>query len=277
MPSPPPSVDQLRLLLIQARNTDDMERQELTCFVERCRVRRHQIHTVNVARRPLSPSLLDEVDAMMIGGAGEYSALDDTPWMPDLLDLVRAAADRRLPTFGSCWGHQIIARAMGGRVVHDPDRAELGCGTIQLTDEGMQDPLFSSFPPSFNANMGHHDRVEALPPQAIELAHNASQRNQAFRLADAPIYGTQFHSELDAARERERLIAYRDYYRQDLPDEGDFQDVLDNLAETTEVDSLMHDFLVMYALSPSEQGAPVSSSHTDTPPPPGRTAHPPAD
>lgn len=278
MPSPPSSVEQLRLLLIQARNTDAMERQELTCFVERCRVRREQIHAVNVIRTTLQPSLLDEVDALMIGGAGEYSALDDTPWMPALLDLVRAAADRRLPTFGSCWGHQIIARAMGGHVVHDPDRAELGCGTVQLADGGAQDPLFSSFPPSFNANMGHHDRVDILPPGAIELAHNASQRNQAFRLADAPIYGTQFHSELDAARERERLIAYRDYYRQDLPDEDEFQEVLDNLSETSEVDSLLYDFLMMYAVSsPAEQEAHVSSSRSDTPPPPDRTARPPAD
>jgi GMP synthase (glutamine-hydrolysing) len=253
-----------------------MERQEQTCFVERCRVRRSQIHAVNVTRTPLRPTLLDDVDAMMIGGAGEYSALDDTSWMPALLDLVRAAADRHLPTFGSCWGHQIIARAMGGRVVHDPDRAELGCGTVHLTQGGAQDPLFSSFPPSFNANMGHHDRVDTLPPQAIELAYNDSQRNQAFRLADAPIYGTQFHSELDAARERERLIAYRDYYRQDLPDEDDFQAVLNNLAETTEVDTLLHDFLVMHAVSSPERGAPLTS-RTDTPLPPDHTAHPPAD
>lgn len=276
MPFSPPTVEHLRLLLVQARNTEDMERQEQTCFVERCRVHRPQIHAVNVTRMPLQPTLLDDVDAMMIGGAGEYSALDDTSWMPALLDLVREAADRRLPTFGSCWGHQIIARAMGGRVVHDPDRAELGCGTVHLTREGAHDLLFSSFPPSFNANMGHHDRVETLPPQAIELAYNDSQRNQAFRLAGAPIYGTQFHSELDAARERERLIAYRDYYRQDLPSEAEFQAVLANLAETTEVDTLLHDFLVMHAVSSPEESAPVTS-RTDTPPPPDRTAHPPAD
>ena len=255
MPRSPSAVEQLRLLLIQARNTHEMERQEQECFLERCRVHRHQIRPLNVARMPLAPTVLDDVDALLIGGAGEYSALDETPWMPALLDLVREAATRRLPTFGSCWGHQIIARAMGGTVVHDPERAELGCGTVQLTEAAQGDPLFAPFPPSFHANMGHHDRVELLPPNAIELAYNASQRNQAFRLADAPVYGTQFHSELDAARERERLIAYRDYYRQDLPDEEGFQHVLNSLAETTEVDSLLHDFLLAFVVSP-DAGAP---------------------
>jgi hypothetical protein len=51
---------------------------------------------------------------------------------------------------------------------------------------------------------------------------------------------------------------------------------LANLAETTEVDTLLHDFLVMHAVSSPEESAPVTS-RTDTPPPPDRTAHPPAD
>lgn len=247
MPSPLPTVEHLRVVLIQARNTEPMELQEQDCFLERCRLHRSQVRPVNLAREPLPAKLLDAADALLIGGAGEYSALDDTPWMPGLHDLVREAAARRLPMFGSCWGHQVIACAFGGTVIHDPDRAELGCGTVQLTDAGRADPLFSRFPSRFKANMGHHDRVSELPPHAIELAYNASQRNQAFRLVDAPVYGTQFHSELDAARERERLIAYREYYRQDLPTDRDFQSVIDGLAETTEVDSLLHDFLLTYA------------------------------
>jgi GMP synthase (glutamine-hydrolysing) len=108
--------------------------------------------------------------------------------------------------------------------------------------------------------MGHHDRVAELPPGAVELARN-EQPNQAFRVDDAPMYGTQFHSELDAESERERLIAYREYYREDLPDEDQFQRVLDDLAETTEVDHLLRDFLRVYVI---EDGATESNdSETD--------------
>jgi len=94
--------------------------------------------------------------------------------------------------------------------------------------------------------MGHHDRVVELPPGTTELAHN-DQPYQAFRFADRPVYGTQFHSKLDAQRERERILKYRDYYRQALPDEASVRRVLANLAETTEVDTLLYDFLATFA------------------------------
>jgi GMP synthase (glutamine-hydrolysing) len=247
----PPSLDHVQVLLIQARNTADMERQEQRCFVERTGLRPDQFLTVNVAREPLRPDQLTDVDCVMVGGAGEYSAMDDPAWMPSLLDVLQRAADRKMPTFGSCWGHQVLARAFGGTVIHDKERAELGCGTIHLTEAGQDDPLFAPFPSSFKANMGHHDRVTQLPPGAIELARN-DQPNQAFRLEGVPVYGTQFHSELDAESERERLIAYREYYREDMPDEEQFQRVLDALAETTEVDHLLRDFLTVHVIKPAD-------------------------
>ncbi|MEX0747909.1 MAG: gamma-glutamyl-gamma-aminobutyrate hydrolase family protein, partial [Rhodothermales bacterium] len=114
-------------MLIQARSTPDIEIQEQGCFLERCRIESEQIKPLNVLRDDIDERIFDEADALMIGGAGEYSAAEDYEWMPSVLDLVRAAHHRSFPTFGSCWGHQIIARALGGRVIHDTDLAELGC------------------------------------------------------------------------------------------------------------------------------------------------------
>ena len=224
-----------------------MEAQEQACFLERCGLPADEMICRNVIRDPLPVSLLQAADALMIGGAGAFSATQRYPWTQGVLDLVRAAADGGTPMFGSCWGHQIIAVALGGRVEHDGERAEMGCAEVRLTDAGRQDPLFDGFPDRFLTNMGHHDRVTRLPPGAVELAENDSQPNQAFRLAGLPIYGTQFHSELDAARERERLIAYREYYRNELPSEERFQVVIDSLRETTEVDGLLAAFLDRYA------------------------------
>ena len=243
----------VRILLIQARNTAEMERQEKQCFIERTGVETDRLFGINVVREPLRVDVLDAVDVVMIGGAGEYSAFQNPAWMDPLLQFVRLLRDRKKPTFGSCWGHQVIARALGGTVVRDPDNAELGCGTVQLTDAGRRDPLFQGFPDTFNANMGHHDRVVELPDGAVELARN-DQPNQAYRLKDAPIYGTQFHSELDADRERERLVAYREYYRDDMPSDEDFRKVIENLATTTDVDHLLKDFLRIYVLG--ERNAP---------------------
>ncbi len=246
---------EIRVLLIQARNTPEMERQEQQCFVERCRLPLEQFVPANVAHDAIHEGLLDGVDALMIGGAGEYSARKNYPWMPNLLALVHAAYARELPTFGSCWGHQVIARAFGGTVIYDSLRAEFGCGMIELTDDAAEDPLLGHYPRRFRANLGHHDRVVVLPDNAVELAFNASQRNQAYRIKDRPIYGTQFHSELDARRERERLEAYGHLYENELGNHEVYQRVLDSLAETTEADHLLYDFLRTFVAHPDGSAA----------------------
>ncbi len=241
--------EDLRLLLIQARDTPEMEHQEQQCFIERCKIEPYQLTCRNVVRDPISADELADVDAFLIGGAGEYSAWTSYPWMEALLSMIRDAHDAALPTFGSCWGHQLMARALGGEVKYDPERIEFGCCSVHLTDAGQEDPLFGKFPRTFEANMGHRDRVVVLPEGAIELARNESQPNEAFRMEGRPFYGTQFHSELDADRERERLIAYRSHYVRELGSEELFQEVLDDLVETSEVDSLMYDFLLEFALN----------------------------
>lgn len=241
--NPMPELADLRILLIQARNTEDIRTQEQECFREHCRVRADQITAVKVQSDPLDADILNHADAVMIGGAGEYSATMSYPWMPALTDLIRRIADRGMPAFGSCWGHQIIAGALGGRVIHDSALAEIGCGPMMLTEAGKQDPVFGNFPERFLANMGHHDRVSELPPGAVELVVSETQGNQAFRMGDLPIYGTQFHSELDASRMRERFYRYRWNYPE-LADEETFHALQEGLAETTEVDNLLHDFLM---------------------------------
>lgn len=238
----------IRVLLVQAREAPDMERQEQQCFIERCNIDPSQILPLNVLREPIDVSRLEDVDVMMIGGAGAFSATEDYHWMPTLLAFVREAIDRSLPTFGSCWGHQIIARALGGEVVRDVARAELGCHEVVLTPQGREDLLFRDFPARFVANMGHHDRVTRLPVDAIELAYSNTQPHQAFRIRNKPVYGTQFHSELDAQREHERLLKYWDHYREEIPDEAALQAILDNLLETTEVDHLLMEFLLKFVV-----------------------------
>ncbi len=242
-------IESLRVLLVQARDEVWILQQEQQCFAERAGLDPGQFVSANVLERVPQGAALHGVDAVFIGGSGAYSVAQDYPWMPGLLDFTRRAVESGLPVFGSCWGHQLIARALGGTVVHDPERAELGCFEVELNEAGRADPLFAAFPARFRANQGHHDRVAALPSGVVSLAHSATQPHQALRVDGLPVYGTQFHSELDACRERERLVAYRAHY----PESGDdaaFQQVLDGLADTTEVDGLLHHFLLRYALLP---------------------------
>lgn len=242
-----PTYDRLRVRLIQIRERPAVIAEEQASFRARTGLPPEQFAVSNVLVDRLTPALLDDVDAVMIGGAGAYSVTDTFAWTAGLIDLCHTCADRRTPLFGSCWGHQFVARAFGGQVVNDPDRAELGTHTVELTDAGHADVLFSTLPHRFGTQMGHHDRVSTLPDGAVELARNDRAPFQAFRLEGVPVYGTQFHSELDAATERSRLLAYRSYYPE-MADDAVFADTLASLRPTPEADDLLRRFLLLYAV-----------------------------
>ncbi len=245
-----PSYDQLRVRLIQIRERPAVLREEQDTFRERCRLRPDQLAVTNALTDPLDDGVLEGVDAVMIGGAGAYSVTHTYPWTADLIALVTSCYDRHLPLFGSCWGHQFIARAFGGTVVQDIARAEMGTHDVELTEAGRADPLFGDFPTRFPAQMGHQDRVSVLPVEAVELARTARAPYQAFRIADRPIYGTQFHSELDAERERQRLVTYRAFYTE-AQDEASFEETVASLRETPDVDRLLAAFLERFAVAPA--------------------------
>ncbi|MEO1076088.1 MAG: type 1 glutamine amidotransferase [Bacteroidota bacterium] len=245
-----------RVRLLQIRERPAILAEEQESFRVRCGLEPEQLVVTNVLRDPLPTSLLDGVDAVMIGGAGAYSVTQTFDWTPALLALVQACADRALPLFGSCWGHQFIARAFGGRVVNAPHRSEMGTHRVHLTQAGQTDALFGQLPPTFEAQMGHQDWVETLPADAIELATNDRAPHQAFRMAGLPIYGTQFHSELNATAERDRLVTYRAYYPE-MQDDARFEAVVGGVRETPEVDALLATFLATY-VAPEVRSSPVS-------------------
>lgn len=123
--------------------------------------------------------------------AGTY---DGDAWIAQSEDFLRRAADRYVPIYGVCFGHQLVAQAFGGTVEKCSRGWELGTVTLNLTPEGQSDALFSGVSESFLAQMSHGDVVTAMPPGAVALAQNEHWPYQAFRLGDR-IWGTQFHPE----------------------------------------------------------------------------------
>ena len=246
-----PSLDRVSVRLLQIRDREAVLAEERDSFRARTGLAPDQLVATNVLRDELGAELLDGVDALMIGGAGAYSVTETFGWTQGLIDLCHAAADRELPLFGSCWGHQFVARAFGGTVINDSARSEMGTQTVRLTAAGHADPLFGTLPAEFGTQMGHHDRVAELPPGAVELADNDLNPFQAFRLRGAPIYGTQFHTELDMETERGRLVTYRPYYPE-MADDAVFHATLDALRPTPDADDLLRRFLLLFAV---EDGA----------------------
>lgn len=202
----------IRFLLLQVRNPDDpMSGHEIECF-ERCfDLAPGQIEIFDLLGGAPSARQIESVDVVLLGGSGDYSVARGGTWLPAALDAMVGLHEVGKPTFASCWGFQAMARALGGEVVTDRERAEVGVTWMRLTDAGLADPVFGPLGRDFQALAGHEDHVVSLPPGAVRLASSDRSENQAFHFPGKPIYCTQFHPELDKAGLISRIAMYPVY------------------------------------------------------------------
>lgn len=214
----------IRILLVQARDVGDpMLEHELDAFARQSGVPRDAFATFNLCEgRPTDVSL-DAIDAIMIGGSGDYSlAAGGFPWHGEFLELMRTIARREVPTFASCFGFQALVQALGGEVVSDPDAAEVGSFEIHLTEDGIADPLFGSLPIPFVAQLGHNDSVRNIPSSLVRLARSERCQTHAIRLRSTNVVATQFHPELTMDDNITRYIRYLYVYNAGLdPEEAE--------------------------------------------------------
>ncbi len=239
------SRERLRLVLLQIRDHRESLMQERRAFTERCLVDVDRFDFINIVEHPqLRWQDVESAHAVLIGGAGGYSVIGDHPFSPYLRDVVFRLIDEDRPVFGSCWGHQFMARAMGGEVIVDRENSEVGSFEISLTEKGSNDPLLETLPPSFFVQLGHNDRVSRLPEGWVELAASEKCPNQIIRLEGKPVYGTQFHSEMNEDRLRERLQVYLQEY---VPDPEGFEELMARLRPSPQADCILDRFLALYA------------------------------
>ena len=238
-----------RFLLLQVRNPGaPMSGHEIECF-ERCfDLASGQVEIFDLLSGAPSASQIDAVDVVLLGGSGDYSVARGGPWLGAALDAMVGLYESSKPTFASCWGFQAMARALGGEVVTDRSRAEVGVTWMELTDAGVKDPVFGPLGRHFQGLSGHEDHVVSLPDGASLLASSARSANQAFHFPGKPIYCTQFHPELDKAGLVSRIAMYPSY----LPLAG--ASSLDELDEKTpelpQTEDLLRRFL-RQALTPA--------------------------
>lgn len=156
----------------------------------------------------------EQVDAVVITGSGAMVS-DAEDWMQRSALWLRAVVEAGIPVLGICFGHQLLAYALGGRVDYNPRGVEVGTMRITLTAEAANDPLLASLPQSFSAQLSHSQSVVALPPGARLLARSEMEPHQAFAWGNCA-WGIQFHPEFD-----ERIIPhFIDYYRSGLEEQG---------------------------------------------------------
>jgi len=122
---------------------------------------------------------------------------DRAPWSERaaawLADVVRAET----PLLGICYGHQLLAHALGGEVGNNPRGRQIGTVDVTLTTEALNDPLLGALRPVSHLPVSHLQSVIQLPPGARLLASTARDPHHAFAIG-ARAWGVQFHPEFNA-------------------------------------------------------------------------------
>lgn len=123
------------------------------------------------------------------------------PWSERSAEWLHEAAHAGLPVFGICYGHQLLAHALGGEVIDNPAGREMGTVSTQLRPEAAHDPLFADLPGQIRTQTTHLQTVRVPPPGAVVLATSAQDDCHAFRWG-ANAWGVQFHPEFSTTHMR---------------------------------------------------------------------------
>ena len=231
-----------KYLLIQARNDSDIAKpEEHTSFAKQLGVSKESIIQFDIFSEEMTPAAAEEYDAILVGGSGEYSVLDKHPTIMRFNDFVGELSNIGKPMFASCFGFQALALALGGRVVKDPDNAEVGSFVLERTEAAKNDVLFGRLPPSFIAQLGHQDQASILPDCAINMASSVRTVHQAFRLSNSNVFATQFHPELTDLDNRLRFQRYMHIYGK-LFGEVEANRILNSHQPSPESNQLLRDF-----------------------------------
>lgn len=151
---------------------------------------------------------VEELDGLVVmGGPMGVGDTAEHPHLAHETELIAAMVHAGRPVLGVCLGAQLIAHALGAEVYRGA-QAEIGFGSVSLTEAGREDPVLGSFGAEVLPVMHWHQDTFDLPDNALWLARSELYAHQAFRLGDRA-YGLQFHLEVD------RQLA--DAWRKHLP------------------------------------------------------------
>lgn len=150
---------------------------------------------VNFERTPDDQPSVQKYNGLIVlgGSMGVYEA-EKYKHIKVEMQLIEEALKKDIPILGICLGAQLLAHVLGADVRKNPEK-EIGWCDIDLTEEGLKDPLLSHFKPREKIFQLHGDTFD-IPKSAVHLAKSDICHGQAFRYGEK-VYGFQFHLEVD--------------------------------------------------------------------------------
>jgi len=141
-----------------------------------------------------TPPSPDRFDWLIVAGGSPHVWEEDLhPWLAPEKKYIRQALDQDKLILGLCFGAQLLAEALGGRVFSNQHQ-EIGWYEVALTPTGRNSFLFKKSPDTFITFHWHSDHF-TLPPGCPSLAASRPTPNHAFVCPGRPVVGLQFHPE----------------------------------------------------------------------------------
>ncbi len=161
------------------------------------------------------PESVDICDAWLITGS-RHGAYDPLPWIPRLEKFILEAVDKKIPLVGICFGHQIIAQALGGKVVKSEKGWGLGVHEYNVTNPAPW--MNGALNQQIAVNAVHQDQVIELPHGAEILASSDFCPYAMLAYGDS-VFTVQPHPEIEHPYQQDLINARRgDVFEENLAD-----------------------------------------------------------
>lgn len=161
---------------------------------------------IDLSRGDQLPPSLDGIEAVVsLGGPMNVYEEGKHPFLKAEHVFIQNVLKAEIPFLGICLGSQLLAKACQAVVTKSPKK-EVGFDGIQLTKEGMKDPLFKGLAGEFDVYQWHED-MWMVPTGAVLLATAKGCPHQAFKVGPCA-YGFQFHIEITEQTVREWCDEY---------------------------------------------------------------------
>ena len=171
------------------------------------------ICVIDVAAGESLPAPKDVAATIITGSAAMVT--ERAAWSERTAGWIRDAMDVDLPLFGVCYGHQLMAHALGGRVDYLPGGREIGTLPIELLHNDAEGISDEGLPSVFRAHTTHEQSVLELPKGAKALARSVRDPHHLVRYGKNAI-SVQFHPEFSA----DVMRAYIKRKHRDMQREG---------------------------------------------------------